>query len=833
MIKRTLLSIITITSIFSSKLTASLFNGTTTNPQNIYIDNNITKTKNSIVAPNEAIILFKDGTSFDYMVKIFNRVLPIKYYTEYKTINALHIIVPDKSFEDIKKILLNTPFLKDSIASIERNSAVTVYQKSNDNLYLKQWAIENRGETINGTKGVKDADMDISEAWDIEKGEHSVVVAVIDTGVDYTHNDLSDNMWSGNKKHGYDFAGDNSGNNDDDPMPDTPYNEKGHYHGTHVAGIIGAVGDNTIGISGVAQNVQIMALKVFRPNGEGYSSDILEALDYIIKKKKSGVNIVAVNASYGGSNGSSGDSMSKAISKLGDLGIIFCAAAGNESINIDLTPRYPATYSAKNIISVAATNQDDNLTTFSNYGKDSVDVAAPGINILSTYPDNQYAYMQGTSMATPNVTGVVALIKSLDPDATVDDIINTILKNVDKKSLLKDKVATSGRVNAYKALKSIADNKLSSTSTSNKNQVLKVGLKANDDNITLYEDHSISIDVLSNDSIDNNTTIKNITKPKNGVVVLKNNKLFFTPNRDYYGYDSFSYTIFNSSDKSSAKVYITIKPINDAPIAKDDSVELNEDSSLLIDVLKNDKDTDNTKLTIEFDTKPLHGRVSLKNSQIEYIPNNNFNGEDSFFYKAKDSGGLTSKAKVDIYVKPINDRPIAIDDNISTKFNQKILIDILKNDKDVDGDNLIIKSTTKPTHGEVKIENNTIIYKPELGFSGIDKFRYTISDSKLESSAKVIVNVEGSNKETPIKIDIIEQIIKFFSSRSALNKIGYNKYILDNGNGYIEIDDIKKEVKLVHKKTPFPKEPFGKLESFKYDGNKIEFTYSIKNSIKF
>ncbi len=500
-------------------------------------------------AQNEAIVKLNLPKDLGFMqaVQMMQQVLGSFTHQDFTFINAMHIKVPSKSFDEIASLLKKLPFVE----RVEKNYAYKA-TKSNDPYYDKLWAIENTGQNINNTKGTVDDDMDVDEAWKSTKGSSDVVVAVLDTGVDYTHEDLADNMWNGNAHHGYDFAGDDNGNNDDDPMPDKPYDENGHYHGTHVAGIIGAVGDNAIGVTGVAQKVQIMALKVFRPSGYAYNSDILEALDYVSKKIDEGVKIVAINASYGGGGGSNGDTMDEAIKKLGEKGVVFCAAAGNEGKDIDKEPVYPASYDASNIITVAASDQNDKLTSFSNYGAKSVEVAAPGINILSTYPGNQYAYMQGTSMATPQVTGVVALLSSAKPDATVEERIDAIKNGVDLRDALQGKVSTSGRVNANNALKVLLDS----------DKPINTPPTAKDDSATTKYETAVVIDVLANDTdADNDAlSIESVTNPANGSAVIENNKITYTPNKNFSGEDSFSYRVKDANGATAtAKVTVNVQ----------------------------------------------------------------------------------------------------------------------------------------------------------------------------------------------------------------------------------------------------------------------------------
>jgi len=531
--------------VFLSLITATLLATNSLNASNIVKVNDTTLSEVSY-AKSEAIISFKEGTNAQDAIKKLKALLGNFTYHQYSIINAMHIKVPNKSFESIKKLLETLPFIK----SIEKNYA-NKSVGSNDTYYQKLWAIENNAQDVNGKSGTKDADMDVSEAWNLEKGEHDVVVAVLDTGVDYTHNDLADNMWSGNTNHGYDFAGDDDGNNDNNPMPDEPYDQKGHYHGTHVAGTIGAVGNNSEGVVGVVQNVQIMAVKVFRPKGYAYNSDILEGIDYVSQQVDNGVNIVAINASYGGGGGNNGDTMDQAIQKLGNKGVIFCAAAGNDGKNIDNNPTYPASYSASNIITVAASDQNDELASFSNYGKKTVEVAAPGTNILSTYPGNKYAYLQGTSMATPQVVGTVALLASLKPDSTVDERISAIEHNVDKKDSLTNKVSTNGRVNVNKAAISLDGGEIPNTPP-----------VANDDTATTNYETKVTIDVLANDSDadGDNLTIKTTTTPSHGTVSINNGKVDYTPNNEFSGDDSFEYTISDTNGATAtATVTITVK----------------------------------------------------------------------------------------------------------------------------------------------------------------------------------------------------------------------------------------------------------------------------------
>ena len=321
-----------------------------------------------------------------------------------------------------------------------------------DPSYSKLYGLNNTGQT----NGAPDADIDAREAWQTTTGSPSTVVAVIDEGVDIKHADLRDNIWvnpdevAGNKKdddnngyvddvNGWDFANDDASVYDPDPV-----SGKGDEHGTHVAGTIAAVGNNGTGVTGVNWQARIMPLKFLGPGG-GYTSDAVAALNYAVKE---GVKIS--NNSWGG--GGKSQALQDAIARADASGHLFVAAAGNDGTNNDTTPHYPSNYANSNVISVAATDDRDALASFSNFGASTVDLAAPGVNIVSTLPGDRYAPYSGTSMATPHVSGVAALLKSQNPALDDGQMKTYILGAADSKNGLQTKVATGGRLNAVAAL---------------------------------------------------------------------------------------------------------------------------------------------------------------------------------------------------------------------------------------------------------------------------------------------------------------------------------------------------------------------------------------------
>ena len=324
-----------------------------------------------------------------------------------------------------------------------------VYSNSipNDTFFNQLWGLNNLGQT----GGTLDADIDAPDAWNITTGNRSVVVGVIDTGIDYNHPDLAPNMWINPyvNQTGYinDTHGIAPGDENNDPM-DTGG------HGTHIAGTIGAVGNNESGVVGVNWNVSLMALK-----WDYNLTAAIECIEYAIMMKLNySVNVSALSASWNIGPGGFSQSLYDAIAMCRDAGILFVVAAGNTDPEFGNYIRYPASYNLTNIITVAATDHNDNLWSSSLFNACSVDVAAPGANIYSTLPGGSYGYKNGTSMATPHVSGLAALISSKYPSYTCNNLKNVILTSVDMKPNLSDKMVTGGRINAYSALTQDSNN---------------------------------------------------------------------------------------------------------------------------------------------------------------------------------------------------------------------------------------------------------------------------------------------------------------------------------------------------------------------------------------
>jgi subtilisin family serine protease len=320
----------------------------------------------------------------------------------------------------------------------------------NDPQFPVQWNLHNTGQN-GGTPG---ADIHATQAWSLTTGASNVIVAVLDTGIDYTHPDLISQVW--NASAPFTTTGDNgvavncpagshglnAVDNDCDPMDDNG-------HGTHVSGIIGAAGNNGVGVSGVNWNVTILPCKFLDASGSGDLSSAIGCLDLIKSLKDSGVNIIASNNSWGGFDYS--QALQDAIAAQLADGILFIAAAGNNSSDNDLNPVYPASITLPNVISVAATDRNDSLVSFSHDGRHTVYIGAPGDEILSTTPNNTYSVLSGTSMAAPHVSGVAALLAAQDSTRDWRAIKNLILAGGDANSSLGNTISQK-RLNAYGSL---------------------------------------------------------------------------------------------------------------------------------------------------------------------------------------------------------------------------------------------------------------------------------------------------------------------------------------------------------------------------------------------
>lgn len=342
-----------------------------------------------------------------------------------------------------------------SLAAVELAEPNYVYRAvklPNDPDLQKLWGLKNSGAADStGARGLAGIDVGAESAWDISTGSKSVIVAVIDTGIDFNHPDLAAQAWVNEKEkngktgvdddgngyvddvNGFNFAG-NKGDATDD-----------NGHGSHCAGTIGAKGDDGKGLVGVNWDVSMMAVKFLDKSGSGTLANAVKSIDYA---RINGAHIMS--NSWGG--GGPSEVLKKAIVDANAAGILFVAAAGNETNDNDANPTFPAGYDVENVLSVAAIDNRGALASFSNWGQKTVHVAAPGVNIVSTVPGAKYDSYSGTSMATPHVAGIAALLLAYNGSATHLDLKRRIIESARPLYNLKARVSSGGVADAYYAL---------------------------------------------------------------------------------------------------------------------------------------------------------------------------------------------------------------------------------------------------------------------------------------------------------------------------------------------------------------------------------------------
>src|SRR4030042_5959750 len=400
--------------------------------------------------PDEILVKFKPGIRLDAN-EYYKTQHRVKTIGSFSIIGVDHLKLPESlTVEDAITLFKKNPGVEYS----EPNYYWDITSIPNDPNFALLWGLHNTGQSVNGTSGKADADIDAPEAWDLNIGSGNVIVAVIDSGVYVQHPDLAANIWvNPGEIPGNGIDDDLNGLIDDINGWDFFDNEKDpndlNGHGTHVAGTIGAVGNHNNGVAGVSWGAKIMALNFTAADGSGSTSDAIKCIEYANAK---GAHVI--NNSWGG--GSYSQALKDAIDA--SPAVVVCAS-GNDGFNNDVISHYPSNYSSSNLIAVAATDQNDNPAYFSNYGFALVDVAAPGVNILSIFNNGGYGYKNGTSMAAPHVSGLAALLwgRSWPSNAenrilTASDIVQRIIQTVDPLPSLSGKTASGGRINAFKAL---------------------------------------------------------------------------------------------------------------------------------------------------------------------------------------------------------------------------------------------------------------------------------------------------------------------------------------------------------------------------------------------
>jgi VCBS repeat-containing protein len=869
--------------------------------------------------PGEVIVKYKQsrlnlqgGLGFAQSLAFENTHSLIKK-DEIKNLN-IQVFSSKKSTENLIKELKLDPAVEYAEPNYLRFPTTI---STNDTYKDLLWGLDNTGQTVNGTAGANDADIDAPEAWNISSGSGNIIVAIIDSGVAYNHPDLIANMWDGTNckdengvvlggcNHGYDFE-----NNDKTPLPDSSS------HGTHVAGIIAAAKNNAKGVIGVSPNAKIMALKY----GFNVASEV-KAIDFAIQN---GAKVI--NASFGGAPYS--QSEYDAINRFRTAGGIFVAAAGNGGSdgigdNNENTHFYPSDYNLDNIISVAATDQNDSLATFSDYGVTSVDVAAPGTNIYSTvanstiseetfdsvippaipsgwtkggtsnnwgtyslggsvgnvlygdlaYPyannrdtnvssptynlstggatmsfwascdteykndgwydymeleysadgntfvpatdpffggdfkwdepyldnlngdsnqsgnavyyfenipiqsqyltssfkfrfrwvsnssdnnydgcfvddvnitklsdgsDEKYDYMQGTSMATPYVAGLAALIWGYKPNLTSAQVKDRILQTGDSKPSLAGKTVSGKRINAYNALNGLNHAPTTSAVPT-----------------TLNEDTPATITLSGSDVDGGDTLVYSIVSgPTHGTLeTITGNQVSYTPALNYNGSDSFTYKANDGfTDSNTSTVSITINPVNDAPVANAGSATTLEDTLTTIVLSASDVDAD--PLTYSIVSGVSHGTLgTITGNQVSYTPSANYNGSDSFTFKANDGTVDSNTATVNITVTPVNDAPVL--DPIGNKtVNELETLTFTAIATDPDSSSLTYSLTNAPIGATINPTTGVFGFTPtETQGPGHYTFIVNVSDGYATDFEEITVTVNEVNV-APVAQDV-------------------------------------------------------------------------------
>ncbi|MBS1795616.1 MAG: S8 family serine peptidase [Acidobacteria bacterium] len=397
-------------------------------------------------ADGEVLVKFRAGTSAPQIART-NAAMGARLLEKLGDLNWVRVRIPD-----------GMPVEK-ALAEYRQFGEIEAVQP---NFYYHLMATPNDPQYTNtGLYGL--GKISAPGAWDLSTGSSSVVVADIDTGLRYTHEDIAANAWTnpgeipnngidddGNgfvdDYYGYDFR-----YNDPDPFDE-------HGHGTHTAGTIGAVGNNLVGVTGVNWNVKLMAIKIYSAGGtDSTSAMLVNAYNYVRLMKTRGVNIRATNNSYADCPEACGydQATRDALDALGEAGVLNVFAAGNNSgRNIDTQPLYPASYDLPTILTVASSTSTDARSSFSNIGPIGVDLAAPGSGIYSTTfgSNSSYGQMSGTSMATPHVTGAAALLAAYNPNLSAASLKATLMNTVDVLPAWNGLVKTGGRLNVQRAL---------------------------------------------------------------------------------------------------------------------------------------------------------------------------------------------------------------------------------------------------------------------------------------------------------------------------------------------------------------------------------------------
>lgn len=397
--------------------------------------------------PGEFVVKLKPG-----MMRMSAQTLSqqLKGFVTQK-ISGQDIVVVKKAVFETNDSAIKALNENSMVEIAEPNFIYKINKAPTDPLYIQTWGLANIGQADPKNQvGVAGVDINAEKAWEIQTGTREKIIAVIDTGIDFTHPDLAENMWVNEAEQNgkADVDDDNNGVVDDifgyNAITGTGNMKDDQGHGSHCAGTIGARANNGIGVAGVNWNVRMMGVKFLDKNGSGSLADAIKAIDYATKM---GANVMS--NSWGG--GGFSQTLMDSIKRSNEAGAIFIAAAGNEYNNNDSSPTYPSTYQVENVMSVAAIDNRGAKADFSNYGKKTVHLGAPGVNVMST-TGGSYKSFSGTSMATPHVAGVAALLWANEPNLTAAEVKARLVATARPLASMKGKTRTGGIVDAYGAL---------------------------------------------------------------------------------------------------------------------------------------------------------------------------------------------------------------------------------------------------------------------------------------------------------------------------------------------------------------------------------------------
>ena len=406
--------------------------------------------------PGEFVVKLRENVSVQ---KFSTQSLSQKLGAYVKSsIPGQNIVVVKRPVIENSAYSVNTLSLNPMVEIAEPNYIYRINRTPNDPLLGNLWGLRNVGQADSENQsGMSGLDVEAEKAWDISTGSSNVIIAVIDTGVDYNHPDLKDNAWVNEAELNGVAGVDDDNNGYIDDVHGMNFTEASkpeanglddHGHGSHCSGVIGARGDDGRGIVGLNWNVRIMPIKFLGADGGGSLEGAILAIDYATKM---GAKILS--NSWGG--GGFSQTLKEAIERSNAAGTLFVAAAGNESNNNDTSPTYPASYDVPNILTVAAIDNRGNLASFSNYGKKTVHVGAPGVNVYSSIVGGGYDSWSGTSMATPHVSGIAGLLAANEPNLTGVEMKERIMSTARRIPGLIGKTKTGGLSSAYNTLANV------------------------------------------------------------------------------------------------------------------------------------------------------------------------------------------------------------------------------------------------------------------------------------------------------------------------------------------------------------------------------------------